>query len=60
MTTQTRRLTEAEAARIEARIERLRAADAHEVADSVERRYWDRCNLSADVRAQLEAKRKTA
>ena len=50
-----KRPTEAGAARVEARIDRLRADNRHAEADALEREYWDACDLSPDVRAQLEA-----
>lgn len=55
-----KRPTEAQAARIEARIERLRysgrPADQRE-ADRLEREYWDACGLAPETRRQLEASR---
>jgi hypothetical protein len=52
-----KRPTEAQAARIEARIELLRyssrPAERREAA-RLQIEYWNACNLSPDVRAQLE------
>ena len=50
-----KRPTEAQAARIEAKIARLRTCDRHDEAATLERAYWDACGLSPDVRRQLEA-----
>jgi hypothetical protein len=51
------RPTEAQAARIEAKIDRLRyspsPADRKEAA-RLQREYWDACGLSRDVRAAVE------
>ena len=47
-------LTEAMAARIERRIETLRADGRHAEADKVQAEYWNACNLSPGTRAQLE------
>lgn len=50
------RMTESQAARIERRIELLRADDRHAEATKLQCEYWDACNLSLEVRAQLEAR----
>ena len=53
-----RRLTERQAAAIEARIELAKYSthrDGPADAGWMLRDYWDRCGLSPDVRAQLEA-----
>jgi hypothetical protein len=63
-----KRPTEIQAARIEARIERLRIDASHEnrpqrhlalhaEADRLEAEYWDACGLADDTRRQLEASR---
>lgn len=52
-----KRPTEAQAARIERRIELLRAEGLHRAADNLEADYWDACGLSEDVRKQIEARR---
>ena len=51
------RPTEAQAAKIENRIEALHSASRHVEAYRLQGEYWDACNLSPEVRAQLEAAR---
>ena len=50
-----KRPTEAQAAKIEARIESMIAHSQYESADRLRREYWDACGLSLDVRKQLDA-----
>ena len=49
-----KRPTEAQAAKIEARIEVMIAHAQYESADRLRREYWDACGLSLDVRKQLD------